>query len=228
MPRRGWSVAPDGWVQFIRGPRLPVQRWPMAQGNPGCREVTSPWSMAERSTSASWGIESCRSSGAGSCSIGARGWGCQGRTRSSVATCQREGKSCRAKSRTCPRGHDRSCTSQSCEVGSISRSIGEPCGTRSRCIDSSFGACQSCGVPSTHRRPSDAVPTVHRSDGEAPRRIGSSRSASRRLGTGCHVCERQLQPKRQCHLLWCQMSPQKWRTSGMWSLSCRHSWPSPR
>ena len=33
MPRRGWTVAPDGWVQFIRGPRPPAQRWPMAQGN---------------------------------------------------------------------------------------------------------------------------------------------------------------------------------------------------
>ena len=33
MPRRGWTAAPDGWVQFIRGPRPPAQRWPMAQGN---------------------------------------------------------------------------------------------------------------------------------------------------------------------------------------------------
>ena len=33
MPRRGWSTAPDGWVQFLRGPRPPSHRWPMAQGN---------------------------------------------------------------------------------------------------------------------------------------------------------------------------------------------------
>ena len=33
MPRRGWTAAPDGWVQFIRGPRPPSHRWPMAQGN---------------------------------------------------------------------------------------------------------------------------------------------------------------------------------------------------
>ena len=26
-------MAPDGWVQFIRGPRPPSQRWPKAQGN---------------------------------------------------------------------------------------------------------------------------------------------------------------------------------------------------
>ena len=30
MPRRGWSVAPDGWVQIIRGPRPPSVRWPQA------------------------------------------------------------------------------------------------------------------------------------------------------------------------------------------------------
>ena len=33
MPRRGWTTALDGWVQFIRGPRPPAQPWPLAQGN---------------------------------------------------------------------------------------------------------------------------------------------------------------------------------------------------
>ena len=28
MPRRGWMPAPDGWVQIIRGPRPPAERWP--------------------------------------------------------------------------------------------------------------------------------------------------------------------------------------------------------
>ena len=28
MPRRGWVTAPDGWVQIIRGPRPPSERWP--------------------------------------------------------------------------------------------------------------------------------------------------------------------------------------------------------
>ena len=28
MGRRGWSAAPDGWVQYIRGPREPAQAWP--------------------------------------------------------------------------------------------------------------------------------------------------------------------------------------------------------
>ena len=28
MPRRGWVPTPDGWVQFIRGPRPPAERWP--------------------------------------------------------------------------------------------------------------------------------------------------------------------------------------------------------
>ena len=75
------------------------------------------------------------------------------------APLQREGKSCRAKSRTCPRGHDRSCTSQSCELEAVLAALGNHSGPE---VDSSFGVCQSCGVPSTHRRPSDAVPTVHR------------------------------------------------------------------
>ena len=30
MPRRGWLPAPDGWVQIIRGPRLPSMKWPSA------------------------------------------------------------------------------------------------------------------------------------------------------------------------------------------------------
>ena len=28
MPRRGWVPALDGWVQIIRGPRPPAERWP--------------------------------------------------------------------------------------------------------------------------------------------------------------------------------------------------------
>ena len=28
MPRKGWSTAPDGWVQIIRGPRLLSESWP--------------------------------------------------------------------------------------------------------------------------------------------------------------------------------------------------------
>ena len=28
MPRRGWVTAPDGWVQIIRGPHPPAERWP--------------------------------------------------------------------------------------------------------------------------------------------------------------------------------------------------------
>ena len=32
VPRRG-SLAPDGWVQFIRGPHPPAQRWPVALGH---------------------------------------------------------------------------------------------------------------------------------------------------------------------------------------------------
>ena len=33
MPRRGWSSAPDGWVQIIRGPR-PKSQWPRASAAP--------------------------------------------------------------------------------------------------------------------------------------------------------------------------------------------------
>ena len=28
MPRKGWSTAPDGWVQIICGPRPPSESWP--------------------------------------------------------------------------------------------------------------------------------------------------------------------------------------------------------
>ena len=34
MPRRGWTTAPDGWVQFVRGPRPPSHRWPDGAGQP--------------------------------------------------------------------------------------------------------------------------------------------------------------------------------------------------
>ena len=33
MPRRGWSTAPDGWVQIIRGPRPPSESWPKVGRN---------------------------------------------------------------------------------------------------------------------------------------------------------------------------------------------------
>ena len=32
MPRRGWVAAPDGWLQFIRGPGPLAHRWPPAKG----------------------------------------------------------------------------------------------------------------------------------------------------------------------------------------------------
>ena len=31
MLRRGWLPAPDGWVQIVRGPRPPSERWPKAR-----------------------------------------------------------------------------------------------------------------------------------------------------------------------------------------------------
>ena len=33
MPRRGWSTAPDGWVQIIRGPRPLSECWPKVGRN---------------------------------------------------------------------------------------------------------------------------------------------------------------------------------------------------
>ena len=33
MPRRGWSTAPDGWVQIIRGPRPLSESWPKVGRN---------------------------------------------------------------------------------------------------------------------------------------------------------------------------------------------------
>ena len=167
----------------------PAQRWPMAQGNrqppqgknperaavvSGAQGAGSPWAMVEQSTPSTRGIESCHSSGACSGSIGARGWWCQNRTRSSVATCQRQGQSC-AKSRTCPRGDHRSCTSQSGQIGSCAlRSCGS-FGTRSRVSESNTGTCQSCRVPSASGRPVDAMPTVHRPNGETPVRLQEAR-----------------------------------------------------
>ena len=49
MPRRGWTAAPDGWVQIISGPRPESQKWPSAKAN---RQPEQVWgrcaSVSER------------------------------------------------------------------------------------------------------------------------------------------------------------------------------------
>ena len=55
MGRRGWSAAPDGWVQFIRGPRPPAESWPRvgrsgsaAQPKPVQRVPQGRWRQTPR------------------------------------------------------------------------------------------------------------------------------------------------------------------------------------
>ena len=75
MPRKGWSTAPDSWVQIIRGPRPPSESWPKvgrisAELHPKSNQVRS----FERSVAASAAI---------SCQCSARG-----RRRGSQETCR--------------------------------------------------------------------------------------------------------------------------------------------
>ena len=55
MGRRGWSTAPNGWVQFIHGPRPPAESWPRvgrsvsaAQPKPVQRVPQGRWRQTPR------------------------------------------------------------------------------------------------------------------------------------------------------------------------------------
>ena len=46
MPRRGWVTAPDGWVQIIRGPRPPAERWPKSV-RAASAGASKPWQQVQ-------------------------------------------------------------------------------------------------------------------------------------------------------------------------------------
>ena len=190
--------------------------------------------MAERSTTASCGVESCRSSGAGSCSIGTRGWGCRAELQAALQRCQREGKSCRAKvAHLSQRSRSKLHEAELRGWKQFSQHWENHSGPE---VDALSAALVRARVAASPPPVDVQVTQCHQFIDRTVRRLEeldrSREEESVRLqgGSGPAVtfARGSCSPRRQCHLLWCQMSPQKWDTSGIWSLSCRPSWPSPR